>query len=132
MNVPSHPLIAEYATRHGLADGVRTDGRLTVFIDDKYRIHLLAARNGWLALSARLCSLPQDKLACERFMAEIGRLAAGMLSGHASACVVDSNEEALWLQQMIRPDTDAVGVDEAVGGFANALSFWTSAVRHAV
>ncbi len=56
MAVPSHPLITDYMARHGIPDGVRADGRLTVRIDDKYRVHLLGARNGWLALSARLCS----------------------------------------------------------------------------
>ena len=131
MTVPSHPLIADYAARHGIADGVRTDGRLTIRIDDKYRVHLLGARNGWLAISARLCSLPSDRLERERLLAEIGRQAAGMLSNHPSTCVVDPDEDAVWLQQMVRPDTDAVGLDEAVGDFANALSFWTNAVRRA-
>ncbi len=131
MNVPSHPLIADYAARHGIPDGVRADGRLTVLIDDKYRVHLQGARNGWLAISARLCTLPPDGLGRERFFAEIGRQAAGMLSRQPSACVVDPDEDALWLQRMVRPDTDAVGVDEAVGGFANALSFWTVAARRA-
>ncbi|WP_368643814.1 CesT family type III secretion system chaperone [Castellaniella ginsengisoli] len=131
MTVPSHPLIADYAARHGIADGVRTDGRLTIRIDDKYRVHLLGARNGWLAISARLCSLPPDGLGRERFFAEIGRQATGMLRSQSSTCVVDPGEDALWLQQMVRPDTDAVGLDEAVGDFANALSFWTHAVRRA-
>ncbi len=54
-----------------------------------------------------------------------------MPSGHPSACVVDPDEEALWLQQMVRPDAGAIEVDEAVGDFANALSFWTGAVRRA-
>ncbi|MFC4297794.1 CesT family type III secretion system chaperone [Castellaniella hirudinis] len=129
MNVPSHPLVADYAARHGILDAVRSDGRLTVLIDDKYRVHLQGARNGWLVINARLCTLPPDGLGRERFLAEIGRQAAGMLSSQASACVVDPDEDALWLQQMVRPDTDAVGVDEAVGGFANALSFWTGTAR---
>ena len=131
MTVPSHSLIADYAARHGLSGGVRADGRLTILIDDKYRVHLLGARNGWLAISARLCSLPPGGLARERFLAEIGRKAAGMLSNQASACVIDPDEDALWLQQMVRGDVDAVAVDEAVGQFANALSFWTGAVRRA-
>ncbi|KAB0614669.1 CesT family type III secretion system chaperone [Castellaniella defragrans] len=131
MNVPSHPLIADYAARHGMADGVRADGRLTVLIDDKYRVHLRGARNGWLAISARLRTLPPAGLARDRFFDEIGRQAAGMLSRYPSACVVDPDEDALWLQQMVRPDTEAAGVDEAVGRFANALSFWTGTARRA-
>ena len=131
MTVSIHPLVADYAARHDIPDGVRADGRLTVLIDDKYRVHLLGARNGWLAITARLCTLPPAGLARERFLVEIGRQAAGMLSRHAAACVVDPDEDALWLQQMVRPDADGIGVDEAVGDFANALSFWTVAARRA-
>lgn len=131
MAIPSHPLIAQYVARHGIPEVVRSDGRATVVIDDRYRVHMLGTHNGWMALSARLCALPQPGVARDRFLADIGRQAAGMLSSQPSACVVDPKEEALWLQQMVRPDADAVGVDEAVGDFANALSFWTGAVRRA-
>lgn len=131
MSVPTHPLIAQYVARHGIPEAVRGDGRATVVIDDKYRIHLSPARNGWMAISARLCALPPAGAARENFMAEIGRQAAGMLSRHPSACVVDPSEEALWLQQMVRPDSDATAVDEAVGRFANAMSFWKGAVGRA-
>lgn len=131
MTVSPHPLVADYAARHGIPDAVRADGRLTAWIDDKYRVHLLGARNGWLAISARLCPLPPVGMARERFLTEIGRRAAGMLSRQPSACVIDPDEEALWLQQMVRPDADAQRLDEAVGRFANALSFWTIAARWA-
>ncbi|MDR4126532.1 CesT family type III secretion system chaperone [Yanghanlia caeni] len=132
MTVPFHPLVADYATRHGLSEGMRADGRLTILIDDKYRVHLQGAHNGWLVIYARLCSLPSSGRAREDFLADIGRQAAGMLNRHASACVIDPAEDGLWLQQMLRPDTDALGVDEAVGDFANALSYWTGATRRAL
>ncbi|WP_323018751.1 hypothetical protein [Castellaniella sp.] len=131
MAVSSHPLIAQYVAHHGIPEVIRSDGRATVIIDDKYRVHMLGARNGWMALSARLCMLPKTGVDRDRFLAEIGRQAAGMLSSQPSSCVVDPGEEALWLQQMVRPDADAVEVDEAVGDFANALSFWVNAVRRA-
>lgn len=131
MTATSHPLIAQYVARHGIPDALRTDGRATLLIDDKYRVHLAGARNGWLAISARLCALPPAGVARDDFFTALGRQAAGMLSRQPSTCVVDPAEEALWLQQMVRPDSDAVGVDEAVGRFANALSFWSGAVRRA-
>ena len=58
MPVSVSPLISRYAARHGVADAVRDDGRAIVVIDDKYRIRLAPARDGWVALSARLCPLP--------------------------------------------------------------------------
>ncbi|ARP93576.1 type III secretion system chaperone [Bordetella genomosp. 13] len=131
MSATTHPLIERYLARHAIPEALRRDGRATLVIDDKYRLHLQGARNGWLALTARLCGLPPAGLAREDFVAGLGRQAAGMLSGHASSCVIDPAEEALWLQQMVRPDSSDVEVDEAVGQFANALSFWTGAVRRA-
>ena len=131
MPVSVSPLISRYAARHGVADAVRDDGRAIVVIDDKYRIRLAPARDGWVALSARLCPLPPAGIGRENFLASLGKQAVGMLDKYASGCTIDSDEEALWLEQMLRPDTGDVEVDEAVGQFANALSFWTSAVRHA-
>ena len=131
MAVASHPLIIRYVSQHGLQDAMRPDGRATILVDDKYRIHLLGARNGWLAISSRLCSLPPPGVVRDRFLANIGSHAAGMLSRQPSTCVIDPEEDALWLQEMVRPDADAGEVDEAVGHFANALSFWTHVVRRA-
>ncbi|WP_144630595.1 CesT family type III secretion system chaperone [Bordetella genomosp. 13] len=131
MSATSHPLIARYLARHAIPEALRSDGRATLTIDDKYRVHLQGTRNGWLAICARLCALPPAGIAREDFVAGLARQAAGMLSGHASACVVDPAEEALWLQQMVRPDSSEVEMDEAVGQFANALSFWTGAVKRA-
>jgi len=126
-----HPLISRYAARHGIPDAVRADGRATLMIDGKYRVHLAPARNGWVAINARLCALPPRGLARERFLTEIGKQAAGMLSRQASACVVDPAGESLCLQHMVRPDSGEIGMDEAVGQFANALSFWIGAARRA-
>ncbi|HEX7747921.1 MAG TPA: hypothetical protein VF445_04135 [Bordetella sp.] len=131
MSVSVPPLISRYAARHGVADAVRADGRAILVIDDKYRVRFAPARNGWVALSARLCALPPAGAARENFLAGLGRQAVGMLDKYASGCTIDPDEEALWLEQMLRPDAVDTEVDEAVGQFANALSFWTSAVRRA-
>lgn len=127
----SHPLITRYVALHGIQDAVRSDGRATILVDDKYRIHLRGARNGWLVMSSRLCPLPPPGVARDRFLVHIGTHAAGMLSQQPSTCVIDPDEDALWLQEMIRPDAGAGDVDEAVGRFANALSFWIQVVRRA-
>jgi len=126
-----YPLISGYAARHGIPQALRADGRVTLIIDGKYRVHLAPSRNGWVAIIARLCALPPEGVGRERFLTEIGKQAAGMLSKQASACVVDPAGESLCLQQMVRPDSSEIEMDEAVGQFANALSFWTGAARRA-
>lgn len=126
MSTPQHPLLLRYLARAGLGDqAIRADGRATIVIDDKYRVHLQPAAGGWLSLMARIVALPAAGIARDNLLLEMGRLAAGMLSGHASGCVIDEKEEAVWLQQSIRPDSSDIDVDEAIGQFANALSFWT-------
>lgn len=131
MSATPHPLISRYVARHGIPEALRADGRAILIIDDKYRVQLADARNGWVAISARLCDLPPAGLARDNCLIELGRQAAGMLSKHASTCVVDPAEKSLWLQQMVRPDSQDGDMDEAVGQFANALSFWTGAARRA-
>ncbi|MFD4840255.1 CesT family type III secretion system chaperone [Achromobacter sp. NPDC058515] len=125
----AHPLISAYASRHGLPLPARADGRLTVVVDDTFRIHLHPAPHGWLAMTSRLCGLPEQSAARDELVREIGRLAAGMLSRHAAACVVDPQGRTLWLQQTLSPDSSPLALDEAIGAFANALSFWAGAVR---
>lgn len=129
MNASQHPLISAYAARHGLPPSSRADGRLTMVVDQTYRVHLQPARDGWLALSARLCTLPTGVLDRDRLVTEIGKLAAGMLARHAATCVVDPQDRALWLQQSLQPGSGELALDEALGAFANALSFWAGAMR---
>lgn len=125
----AHPLVSAYAGRHGLPQPARADGRLTVVLDDRFRIHLHGAPNGRVAMTSRLCAMPEQGAARDELVREIGKLAAGMLSRHAAACVLDPQGRALWLQQTLSPDNSPLALDEAVGAFANALSFWAGAVR---
>ncbi|MDQ8034822.1 MAG: CesT family type III secretion system chaperone [Bordetella sp.] len=129
MNTATHPLIQRYVQRHQLPDAVRADGRATLLIDERFRVHLTPAPQGWLALNARLLGLPAAGRERDDLLGEVGQFAAGMLAGHASTLVVDPAEEAIGLQQMIRPDASDLDVDEAVGQFANALSFWQAVAR---
>ncbi|MGE8658765.1 MAG: CesT family type III secretion system chaperone [Achromobacter sp.] len=129
MNALPHPLLAAYAARHGLPPSTRADGRLTVVVDQTYRVHLQPARDGWLAMSARLCTLPANDTDRDRLVTELGKLAAGMLARHAATCVVDPQNRALWLQQSLQPGSSELALDEAMGAFTNALSFWAGAVR---
>ncbi len=125
-----HPLIAGWLERKGLHDAARSDGRATLIIDDKYRIHLCMAGDR-VALSSRLCALPAAGVARDRLLVALGKQALGMLHRHDAGCVIDPREEALWLQQMVADARDDLALDEALGRFANALSFWTGAVRRA-
>lgn len=128
MSTPQHPLLLRYLARTGVGEqALRADGRATIVIDDKYRVHLQPDSGGWLSLMSRIVPLPAAGIARDRLLLEMGRLAAGMLSAHACGCVIDKKEEAVWLQQSIRPDSSDVDIDEAIGQFANALSFWTRA-----
>ena len=101
--------------RNASADEYGTHLALTVVIDGTYRVHLHAAPEGWLALTCRLCALPEEGPARDALAREAGRLAAGMLSRHAAGCVVDPQGRALWLQQTLRPDSSDLALDEAFG-----------------
>jgi hypothetical protein len=128
MNRVSHPLISDYAARHGIPETARADGRLTIIVDDKYRVHLQPGPNGGIVLLSRLSLLPAPGLVRDEWLREVGKLAVGAVSNQAAACVVDPRENALWLQQLHSTDGTS-SLDEAIGAFANALSFWKSAMR---
>lgn len=129
--MPLHPSIESYLIRRGLADAARDDGRATVLIDEKYRIHLAVAPSGWLVTAAKLCVLPPRGAARDEFFISVGKHASAMLVKDPSTCVVDPRVEALWLQRIHDPATDALGVDEAIGEFVNALSSWLGVVQRA-
>jgi hypothetical protein len=123
-------LITSYFLRHGLGMALPgDDGRVTIIVDDTYRVHLQATVEGWLAVTARLCSMPLAGRMRDQLVLAVGELAAGMLGNSSASCVIDPQERALWLQHSLRPDSADNDVDEAVGAFINALSFWVDAIR---
>jgi len=124
--------LTRYLARHHLEDAVRGDGRATLMIDDRWRIHMHDTDDGCVTVTARLCALPAAGNERDAWLDMLGRDAVGMMGAHASGCVIDAREESLWLQQMVWPDGDDAMLDEAVGQFANALSYWTAAVRRKV
>jgi len=131
MSASLHPLVSQYLARHHLQEAARTDGRATVLVDERWRVHLQGTAHGGVAITARLCALPEAGAGRDTWLEQLGRDALGMLREHPSGCVIDPREESLWLQQMVGSDADNQGLDEAVGQFANALSYWTAALRRA-
>ena len=122
-----HPLIADYVARHGIAVPEPYRGRITVVVDEAYRIHMQATETGRLVLLSRLATLPPASAARDAWLLQVGKLAVGTLSGYPAACAIDPRETALWLQQTVTSGGGDV-VDEAMGQFVNALSFWVGAL----
>ncbi|WZB74539.1 hypothetical protein WJ972_28840 [Achromobacter insuavis] len=128
MNAPQHPLISAYAARHCLPPSTRADGRLTVVVDQTYRVHLQPARDGWLAMSARLCALPASDVDRDRLVTEIGKLAAGMLARHAAACVVDPQGRAV-AAAIAAARQRRTGAGRSHGRIHQCAVLWAGAVR---
>jgi len=122
-----HPALRGFMARQGLrAQDLRSDGRLTLTIDGKYRVHLYRAPHQRMAISAQLLDLsgrygtPATEHRLERLM----NLAAGMLQQHPSSLCLDPERQTLQLQQTLTAHTDAAGLETALGEFVNALAFW--------
>lgn len=127
MSHPMHPLIADYVARHGIEVPQPFGGRVTVMVDDRYRVHVQATAQGTVVLLARLATLPAEGAVRDQWLQQVGRLALGTLSAYPAACVVDPRETALWLQQVLVHAGEA-SLDESMGQFVNALSFWVGAL----
>lgn len=124
----THPLIANYAARHGISVPEPFHGRVTVVVDDKYRVHLQVTPKGAVVLLSRLSNVPAEGAARDEWLCQVGRLAIAGLSTYTAACVVDPRENSLWLQQVVTP-SDEASLDESMGQFVNALSFWVGALQ---
>lgn len=122
----AHPAVRAYAQRNGIDAGAfREDGRVTLTIDERYRVQLRAAADGRLALSSLLLDLGQ--LPAPRVDATLQRLAiwaAGMMRDHASALAVDEAAQALLLQQELAAGTDVAALESELADFVNVLAFW--------
>ncbi len=128
MTVALHPTVKAFAQKHGLgAAAVRSDGRLTLTLDRKYRVHLQGAPHNRVALTAQLMALPaasQDAKpaqALERLL----KTGAGMLQQHAATLCLDPRQQALLLQQQLPADADVAALEKGVAQFTNALAFWS-------
>ncbi|MVW70469.1 type III secretion system chaperone [Bordetella sp. 15P40C-2] len=127
MNQSMHPVIADYVARHGITVPEPFRGRVTVVVDERYRVHLQAAGENAVAMICRLASLPAGGATRDQWLLNVGKLALGTVSMCPASCVIDPNEKALWLQHILTPG-EGISLDESMGQFVNALSFWTGAL----
>lgn len=121
----THPAIQAYAARHGVnADAIRSDGRLTLSVDKRYRVHLRTLPDRRIALTARLLDL-SGAARTDDILARLSGLATGMLRAHASTLCVDERDQALLLQELLDAQTDAAQLETTMADFLNALAFWS-------
>ena len=124
-------LLQAYAQQLGMAAGDRSINEpLDMNVDDHYRLRLRALPEGGIAIVSRLRSLPDAGKDRDELVLRVSQMALGMMKEHASTCVVDSSERAIWLQQTVATNSTHE-IDEAVGEFVNALAFWAKAVNSA-
>ncbi len=124
-------LLQAYAQQLGMATGDRSINEpLDMSVDDRYRLRLRALPEGGIAIVSRLRSLPDAGKDRDELVLRVSQMALGMMKEHASTCVVDSSERAIWLQQTVATNSTHE-IDEAVGEFVNALAFWAKAVNSA-
>lgn len=127
-----HPAVQSFMQIQGLpADSLRSDGRLTVVVDQRYRVHLSPAADGRVVLHAEVASLevsaPRGEN--ERLIERLLKLAQGLLKGHATGLHLSRFGDALGLQQWLPADVSDTQVREAMASFVNDLSFWVRAAK---
>jgi hypothetical protein len=132
-NAPADPasarLLHAYARQYGLASPAAASvAPVDMTIDNLYRIRLRALPQGGVAVSSRLKALPEPGPARDDMLLSVARMACGTLKEHASGCVVDDRERAIWLQQTTAA-ASVQDIDDAVGSFVNSLAFWSKAIN---
>ncbi len=105
-----------------------TGHRLSMIVDDRYRLQLQQRPDGRVLVRTRLRSLPEAGPGREEVLRQCARLACGRILHAPVACAVDDNERGLWLQQLCEASTTQE-LNEHVGTFVNELAFWVKAVK---
>lgn len=124
------PVVQSFMARNGVsADDVRSDGRLTLTMDGKFRVHLNPAGPTWVALTTDLMALAggRQRAAVDDALERLMNLNAGMLRDHPSALVIDERRDALLLQQCVPAQAAGAELETALAEFLNVLPFWQSA-----
>ena len=125
----SASLLQAYARQYGLASQAAVGSApVDMTVDGIYRIRLRALPQGGIGVSARLRALPEPGPARDDMLLGVARMACGTMKEHASGCVVDDRERAVWLQQTAAA-ASSQDIDDAVGSFVNSLSFWSKAIN---
>ncbi|HZY20522.1 MAG TPA: CesT family type III secretion system chaperone [Ramlibacter sp.] len=131
----THSAVSAYAARHRLdGSALRSDGRLTLRFDGRYRVQLRPAADGRIAVVSRLLDLSgRPRADADEALRQLATLACGLLRQDAAALCIDTPESALVLQQVLPADTDVEQLESQLAAFVNALAFWTRACApHAV
>lgn len=119
--------VRAFASRHGIGpDAVRSDGRLTLTVDKRYRIHLQASTHNRVALVSQLMTLPAPgRPSADQVLERLLKAATGLMREHPSGLCIDPKLQSVLLQQTLPADADAGAVEKAIADFSNALAFWS-------
>ena len=134
--VQQHPALLAYATRHRIAasNPPRRDGRLTLRVDGRWRVHMAGTVEGRtptrIVLSARLLDLSsqRNQPATDDLLVRLATLATGRLKSDASGLALDNTNQALLLMQTLPATSDLEAVQTGLADFVNALAFWGRAI----
>ena len=132
-----HPALLAYATRYRIAadNPPRSDARLTVRVDGRWRVHLTGTVEGRtpsrIVLSARLLDLSGqlNQPSTGDLLVRLATLAAGRLKSDASGLSLDIVNQALLLLEVMPASSDLQAVETGLADFVNALAFWSRAIE---
>ena len=123
----AHSCIQAFMAKQGIAaTALRSDGRLSLTIDEKYRVHLRPASDGQVALQAKVAELPgpEGGRLAEDIVERLMNLSAGMLREHASTLCLEPHGQTVQLQRVLAADTSEEQLRTELAEFTNALDFW--------
>lgn len=119
---PAYDLLCRYGAQFD-AQPESGSSVLALMVDGAHMLRLRALPRQGVQVSAWLRALPEAGAARDNLLIEAGKVAAGLMAGHAAHCVVDVRERALWLQQL-SPAHSLQDIDDTVGALVNALAAW--------
>lgn len=125
------PVVRAFVQTHRIPpEAIRTEGRLVLTMDQRWRVQVLPAPQQRVALQAELITVPETPDSrTDDTLLRLCRMAAALLKEHASTLCIDARRQVLVLQQTVPQASDVGTLEDALADFGNALSFWSRLCR---
>ncbi len=109
---------------------LRSDGRLVLTFDAKWRVQVRPLADGRFQVSAAILDVSRlDEPLLDDLLLRLCGLAAGVIRDHHGALALDAAAGRLLLHATIAADAALHQFEAALADFVNTLAFWSASAR---
>lgn len=127
--IQRHPALSAYLAASRIDVPDRPDGVVVLVFDSLYRLYLLPAQRGDLAMESRLASMPRDMREQDELIELALSSAAERLATQKEVVTLSEDGQYLLLQQCIAGNASLGEFESSLECFINAIADWRLILR---